>query len=109
MKTTKKSQSRVVFATAPASESLAIGSQGEREKRLLLNIVSLCRSGSGAGAGRTLDRQHRAVTSKMPQTRKHIVERSHVGRLFLHPDDFGLGITGKFRREFGLGKWVELF
>src|SRR5215470_1745163 len=76
--------------------SVAIGSQGEREQRLLLNLVRLARSGRRAGAGGALHGKHRAVANQAPQARDHEIQSSHVGWLFLNPNDLGLRISLEF-------------
>src|SRR6266700_2582558 len=104
----RKAVSRPAFLPAAVSRLLSICSQRQGEQCLLFNIVGFCRAGSRAGTGRTLDRQHRTVTSEMPQTRKHVIERAHVGRLLLHPNNFCVQVTREFSREFRLRKWIHL-
>src|SRR5580704_10111865 len=61
--------------------------EGERDQRLLLDLVRFRGTGRRARARRTLHRHHRAFTRDVAQTRQHVEQRSHVGRLFLHPHD----------------------
>ena len=46
-----------------------------------------------AWAGGAFHGQHGAVSRNVAQSRHHVEERAHVGRLFLHPYDFaGVGV-----------------
>src|SRR5215467_6065984 len=93
-----KCRERKAFAACPGGggiadsiagcESVAIGGQRQRQQGLLFDVVSFCRTGGWAGARRALYREHMLSTSEMTQSWQHVVQRAHVCRLFLHPDDF---------------------
>lgn len=62
-----------------------------------------------AGAGGSLDREHSAISCDATQTRQHIEQSSHVGGLFLYPDDVArVWMTLEFCGEFGFREWIEL-
>ena len=67
-------------------------------------------AGGGACAGTSLYAQDRAIAGDAFQARQHVEEGSHVGRLFLHPDDVGvLAVAVEFGGDFLLGEGIELF
>ncbi len=80
--------------------------EGQREQGVLLHLVSLGRAGSGAGRRLTLDGEHGKFGShQAAQARHHKAVCAHVGRLFLHPQQFvrvlvrGEGVQNVLLRE----------
>ena len=64
---------------------------------------------AGLAAAERLTLRHLAIAGDAAQTRHDEGERAHVGRLFLHPDDFargGMGFDGGLQLGFGPG--IEL-
>ncbi len=63
-----------------------------------------------AGAGAAFYRHHVARARDAFETREHVEKSSHVGWLFLYPDDVArLAVAREFRGEFFLWKGIELF
>src|SRR3954462_6519916 len=61
-------------------------------------------------AGTTFYAQYWTIPSNALQAGKHVEHRSHIGRLFLHPDDVGtLAVAIQFSHYFFLGERVHLF
>src|SRR6478672_4748005 len=71
--------------TLVVRELVAIGRQGQSEQCFLLDIVGLSRAGCRSWAGGALHRKNMPVACEVPQSREHIVQRTHVCWLFLHP------------------------
>src|SRR3974377_1607246 len=79
------------------------------DQRLLLEFVSLGRTRGRGGIGGALDAA-KLGTNDATDARHHERQRTHVGRLFLHPDEFrGLRVAIERRAQILLGKGIHLF
>src|SRR5262245_35979476 len=77
------------------------------QQRLLFHLVGRVRTRGWTGRGRTLHGTESRSAGQPLQLRGEEVERSHVGRLLLHPHDFSRAAVlrkGSFQLHFGQGK-----
>src|SRR5271170_2884207 len=89
---------------------LTLSRKGQGQQRFLFYFVGLGTAGGGAGAGAALYREHMTIASDALETREHVEKRSHVGGLFLHPDNVArVAVTCELGGEFFFWKRVELF
>src|SRR6187402_587504 len=88
---------------------LARRAQGEFDQRLFFELVGLCGTGCRRSSGGAFDGEHAAVARVLLQQRKGVGERTHVGRLFLYPDDlFRVGVLLQSGGDLLLRPGVEL-
>src|SRR5205085_5182631 len=83
-------------------KSVSASQRRERQfhQGLLLHLVGGVRSGGRRGRRRTLYRTHSIATRQPFKLRNDVAERSHIRRLFLHPQEFtrvGVLCKGRFQ------------
>ena len=100
--------------SAPVGESartlFALGTaEGQRDQGLLLDFVGLGGSRGRRWTRGSLHRKHRTIMCDAPQAWQHVEQRSHVGGLFLDPDNVAGGsVTVQFRQQLRVRKWIKL-
>src|SRR5579872_1311951 len=88
---------------------LSLRRKRQCQQRLLLDFMSLGAAAGWTRAGAALHGKHVTFPCNALQTRKHIEQRSHVGRLFLHPDDIAfVAVAREFSGQFFLRKRIQL-
>src|SRR5262249_46579629 len=89
--------------------SVTIASEGEGKQRFLFHVVSLRRARGRALTRGPSYRQHRPLARQVAKPRQHVIQRAHVGRLFLHPHDLAcVRMTLELGCELCFRKWIEL-
>lgn len=84
-------------------------SEGEVDEGFFFELVGLGGSGCRAGGGVAFDAEDGAIADHAAELGHDVGEGTHVGGLFLHPDDFaGLGMLVDGGAELGFGKGIEL-
>src|SRR5260221_1900207 len=77
---------------------------------LLVHLMRRARTGGWTGRGRTLHRTQRRYAGQSLQLRRQKIQRSHVGRLFLHPQELTrISMMRKRGLQFGFRQRKELF
>ena len=77
---------------------LSASLQCKFDQRLLLQFMRLGRAGGWAGCRGAFHAEHLAVGEDSAQPWDHKPKRAHIGRLFLHPDNFvgsGMRVGGR--------------
>ena len=82
---------------------LSLRRKRQCQQRLLLHFMSLGAAAGWTRAGAALHGKHVTFPCNALQTRKHIEQRSHVGLVFLHPDDIAfVAVAREFSGQFFL-------
>src|ERR1700749_160410 len=83
--------------------------KGEIDQGLLLDLVGLGRAGGGRCACTAFHAQNGTVAGEATQLRHDVGKGSHVGGLFLDPDDvLRVGVLVESGLELGFGKGIQL-
>src|SRR5215471_9006527 len=89
--------------------SVTIASKGQRKQRFLFYIVSLRGTRGRAGTCGPPYRKHGPLARQVAKAGKHVIQRAHIGRLFLHPDDLAcVRMTLELGGKLCFRKWIQL-